>query len=277
MSLQEVVGVTTGTLYEINKRSQSGSRAHVNTFNTPSLSFNTIKLSKVIGGNAGDILKLSVFKGVPPKDYDTTTDDNYPIQTLPEASLVDSATYTVNQTIGAGGLADVQFDFNTTFSQSNLTHQYTVIFEQFDSSGNPVYASKVFCEHRTGVPNFTSPDDDGFDHTGSSFTGIGGADGGQGNYYYLNNSGSTLSGLEYVPVNIYDHGDHSISGNGNLIGTFNFTKFLNGSFDTVENYGLYTDPVMPMGLYLRSEIDPTIRQPIQRISNPIVRAIIAHE
>ena len=147
MSLTEVVGVTPNTFFE-RDLSAAGSAggytgyAHVNTFNLGTThSFNTIKLSKLIYGDAGDVYSLMIFSGVPANDPDNPNDDSDIISRVLKSNLVDTATYTLTQDVGASGITDVQFDFNTTFSQSNLTHQYTVVLSRADSSGSP-YASK---------------------------------------------------------------------------------------------------------------------------------------
>lgn len=231
MSLQQVVGVTPNTFYERDFTIVTGGYAHVNTFNLGiSDSFNTIKLSKLIHGDAGDVYSLMVFSGVSANDPDTTADDSDIVNRVLKSNLVDTATYTLTQTVGASGITDVQFDFNTTFSRANLTHQYTVVLSRVNSSGIVMPVSPVFCQNRGDVPNFTSPDDDGFtDFTNNPFgEGIGIADSGEGNYFkaiYGHSLFTTTSGVEYITITV----------DAFAIGT-----------NTI-----YPDPVMPLGLYLR--------------------------
>ena len=238
MSLQEVVGVTPSTFYEIDKTGVTGGYAHVNTFNTPSSSsFNTIKLSKLIHGDAGDVYSLMVFSGVPVDDPDTTADDGGVINRVLKSNLVDTATYTLTQNVGANGITDVQFDFNTTFSQTNLTHQYTVVLSREDNSGNPKPVSSVFCQNRGDVSNYIAPDDDGFQiDSNGVYIGLSSSNSGEGNYWRATYTNNSLWFTSYIDTaeGIYITDDFWATNQ-------DFWNFSN----------LDPDPVMPLGLYLR--------------------------
>jgi len=219
MSLTPRNTVTLGTPFEVDTRSVGGAQAILNTFNTPINSWNTIVFKKIVGGLDGDTLRLSVFKGSIPDDPNTTEDDDETDAYLDPADFLDSADVVLDADIPAGGLSDVQFDFNTTFSPGNLGDTYTVVFEQFDSSDNPVQVSKIFCETRQGVSNFTEPEDEGYPTVVGAMANA--TIGGAGNAYTLNNA----AGLYASSVTI-------------------FAVFINGQMET--------DSVMPLALFERS-------------------------
>ena len=234
MSLTEVVGVTPNTFFERDLTGETGGYAHVNSFNLGTThSFNTIKLSKLIHGDAGDVYSLMVFSGVPANDPDDGADDSDTVNRVLKSNLVDTSTYILTQNVSSSGITDVQFNFNTTFSRANLTHQYTVVLSRADSSGNAMPVSPVFCQNRGDVSNFTSPDDDGFTDFASGLQGFASDASGEGNYWkavYSSNVFTTTSGVEYVGI------DTDLwAGNGDVNNYANF----------------YTDPVMPLGLYSR--------------------------
>ena len=174
---------------------------YVAAFNTPASSWNTIVIPKVVGGNAGDVIKLSVYKGTIPDDP-TTDDDNSEPSRLDVNDLLDSATYTVASNIGTSGIS-VQLNFDTTFSFANCGAAYTVLAEQFDSSGNHANFSAVFCTDRDGVYNYINSVDKGVE--GIGFNGYGG--GGVGNVYKQFRYGAGISdvhtsSLEVATANI---------------------------------------------------------------------------
>ena len=236
MSLTEVVGVNTTTFYEVDKTGVTGGYAHVNTFNLGTThSFNTIKLSKLIHGDAGDVYSLMVFSGVPANDPDTPADNGEIINRVLKSNLVDTATYTLTQNVSSSGITDVQFNFNTTFSRANLTHQYTVVLSREDSSGNPKPVSSVFCQNRGDVSNYIAPDDDGNDPTGSSYIGLASNFSGEGNYWVSSYSSSLFVISDIDGVEVIGLLADLWAGNGDVNNWLNF----------------YADPVMPMGLYSR--------------------------
>ena len=177
----------------VNKRTAGGflARNLLAVFNTPASSWDTIVMPKLIGGYVGDIVKLSVYKGSIPNDLATTDDDTEDTRKLDIDDFLGSATYTVtgSDTPAEGIVA--QFDFSTTFSVTNCGATYTVLMQQFDSSGNDVAPSQVFCTDRDGVYNFINDVDWGYEGDGTSTST---SQGGAGNSYtmFLPPSGFTI-------------------------------------------------------------------------------------
>ena len=180
-------------------------RGYIATFNTPTDSFDTIVMPKVIGGNTGDVIKVSVYKGSVPDDPNDPNDDGEIDARLNESDLVEEVSYTVTTPISASGI-NVEFAFTTTFTQALLGNTYTVVVEQFDSSGSYVPFSIVFCTDRDGVDNYINDDDAGFespDTTGNE--GGYNMHGGAGNMYFLNNYVlSLVPGFDKydIPINV---------------------------------------------------------------------------
>ena len=135
MTMTAVYAADLGTNpYGSDERSSSTIRGYVATFNTPSNSFDTIVIPKVYGGNAGDVIKVSVYKGSIPNDPNTATDDSDTVARLDQNDLEEVAAYNVTSPISASG-DSLQFNFTKTFNQALLGNTYTVVVEQFDSSG----------------------------------------------------------------------------------------------------------------------------------------------
>ena len=195
MTMTEVYAADLGSNpYGSDERSGSTIRGYVATFNTPSDSFNTIVIPKVYGGNAGDVIKVSVYKGSIPRDPDDGgADDLEAPAKLDVNDLEEVVTYNVTAAIPAGG-DNIEFAFNKTFTQALLGYTYTVCVEQFDSSGSYVPFSLVLCTDRDGVDNYVNDTDNGHQSGTNNFTQGGSSnDGGAGNFYYLD--GGTLNTL----------------------------------------------------------------------------------
>ena len=205
MSLTPVNAANLGSTPYVNaQRNLSVSFLYAAAFNTPSSSWNTIVIPKVVGGNAGDVIKLSVYKGALPDDPNTDDDNSETSARLDANDLLDSATYTVASNIGTDGIS-AQFDFNTNFSSANCGAAYTVVGEQFDSSGNHANFSAVFCTDRDGVYNFINNEDEGVE--GIGFAGFAG--GGVGNVYRQFRYGSTTPEVHTIS---FDHASITIDG-----------------------------------------------------------------
>ena len=189
-SITEVYAADLGSNhYAVDLRDQTTSTTllgYVATFNTPTDSFNTIVMPKVIGGETGDVIKVSVFKGSIPDDPNDPNDDGEVDAKINESDLVEVSSYTVTETIPSTGI-NVQFDFSTIFTRTLLGDTYTVVVEQCNSSGAYVAFSPVFCTDRDGVYNYVNDDDAGHQEGSGAFAQGGpNDDGGAGNVYTLN-------------------------------------------------------------------------------------------
>jgi len=189
-SLTEVYAADLGSNpYAVDMRSGNTSTTllgYVATFNTPTDSFDTIVMPKVIGGETGDVIKVSVYKGSIPDDPNDPNDDGETSAKLDVNDLVEESTYTVTTLIPASGI-NVEFAFSTTFTRAILGDTYTVVVEQYNSAGAYVAFSPVFCTDRDGVYNYVNDDDAGHqDGTGSFAQGGPNVDGGAGNVYTIN-------------------------------------------------------------------------------------------
>ena len=206
--MTEVYAATLGSNpYAVDERSATamGIKAYVATFNTPSDSFDTIVMPKVIGGNTGDVIKVSIFKGSIPDDPNDTNDDGEIDGKLNESDLVEEVSYTVTSPTSASGI-NIEFAFTTTFTRALLGDTYTVVVEQFNSSGLYVPFSIVFCTDRDGVHNYINDDDAGAESPDTSGTqGIVYTEGGAGNMYTI--SGDALN----LFVGIYDKYDINLA------------------------------------------------------------------
>ena len=177
------------TPYAVDIRDQTTSATllgYAATFNTPTDSFDTIVMPKVIGGETGDVIKVGIYKGSVPDDPNDPNDDGETAAKLNESDLVEEASYTVTTLIPASGI-NVEFTFTTTFTQALLGDTYTVVVEQCDSSGAYVAFSPVFCTDRDGVHNYINDDDAGAESSDTTgFQGYMNAHGGAGNVYTFN-------------------------------------------------------------------------------------------
>ena len=179
--------------YAVDERSSTAMdiKAYVATFNTPTDSFDTIVMPKVIGGETGDVIKVGIYKGSIPDDPNDPNDDGEITAKLNESDLVEEVSYTVTTPISASGI-NVEFTFTTTFTQALLGDTYTVVVEQFNSLGAYVAFSPVFCTDRDGVHNYVNDDDAGHqDGTNGFAQGGPAAHGGAGNVYCV--SGHALN------------------------------------------------------------------------------------
>jgi len=244
MALTPINTVTLGTPYEADVRDSTtlaSTSAAAITYNTLNDSFNTIQLAKVIGGDSGDTLRISVFKGSIPDDPNDPTDDNETDAVLDINDLLESADVVLDADIPAEGITDVQFDFNTVFNKASLGETYTLVIEQFDSSSNVVPFSHVYCQDRDGVSNFLTPEDEGHP---TENTAVPQTAGGAGNSYRVNNS----SGLD-----------------GAVVATN--SAFVDGTLPFI----LIFDAAIPAALFYRSELT---RISSSSISENIVREVI---
>ena len=183
--------------YAVDLRSSTNTvdnKAYVATFNTPVDSFDTIVIPKVIGGNTGDVIKVSIYKGSIPNDpSDGGADDSDAPAILDINDFEEEVIYNVTAAIPPEG-DSIEFAFNKTFTQAILGDTYSVLVEQFDSSGSYVPFSIVFCTARDGVDNYINGTDNGHQSGTNNFTQGGSSnDGGAGNCYTLN--GATLNAL----------------------------------------------------------------------------------
>ena len=179
--------------YGSDERSSGANLGYVATFNTPSSTFDTIVLPKVYGGNVGDVIKVSVFKGSIPNDPNTDDDNSDTPAKLDVNDFVEEVTYSVTTAIAAGGI-EIEFAFSTTFTQALLGDTYTVAVDQFDSAGTYVPFSPVLCTDRDGVYNYVNADDEGHQGGGVGGQGFFSTHGGAGNFYTIN--GSTIELLK---------------------------------------------------------------------------------
>jgi len=248
MALTPINTVTLGTVDERDDRdvttgTSAAYPAAAITYNTLNASFNTIQLAKVVGGDSGDTLRISVFKGSIPNDPNDPTDDSETTGVLDINDLLESADVVLDADIPAAGITDVQFDFNTVFNKASLGETYTLVIEQFDSSSNIVPFSHVYCQDRDCVSNFLTPEDEGYPtNLGAIATTTGGA----GNSYRVDNN----SGLDGAVVYInFEY----------------FTGIFTGSQE------LIFDPAIPAALFYRSELT---RISSSSISENIVREVI---
>ena len=229
MTLTSINTVTLGTAWEADVRDVTTGTAVAYpaaaiTYNTLNVSFDTIQLAKVVGGDSGDTLRISVFKGSIPDDPNDPTDDNETAGVLDINDFLESVDVVLDADIPAEGITDVQFDFNTVFNKASLGETYTLVIEQFDSSSNPVPFSHVYCQDRDGVSNFLTPEDEGYP---TEITAVPQTAGGAGNSYRVDNS----SGLDGAAV------------------SFNFefyTGFMTGASEAI------FDPVIPAALFYKT-------------------------
>ena len=173
--------------YAVDERSSTLTdiKAYVATFNTPSVSFDTIVIPKVIGGNTGDVIKVSILKGSVPDDPNEPADNGETDGRLDASDFVAEVSHTLTSPISASGI-EMEFTFSTTFTQALLGNTYTVVVEQLDSSGDYVAFSPVFCTDRDGVYNYVNDDDAGAESPDTTGTeGQFYIDGGAGNLYYI--------------------------------------------------------------------------------------------
>lgn len=221
MALTEIYAADLGgDPYIANKRNATGffRRNLIATFNTPSESFNTIIMPKLIGGLAGDTVKLTIFKGSIPDDLGTTDDDEEATRKLDINDLLGEATYNVGSNTPDEGVV-AQFNFDVDFNLANCGATYTAIMQQFDSSDAPVSPSQVFCTDRDGVHNFINDVDWGYEGDGTSTSP---SEGGAGNTYtmVIPPSGQT----------IYD-------------GTVQIAPFAADHVDPCPAWGIYSRPL----------------------------------
>lgn len=244
MALTPINTVTLGTAWEADVRDSTtiaSTAAAAITYNTLNDSFNTIQLSKVIGGDSGDTLKISVFKGSIPDDPNDPTDNNETDAVLDINDFLESVDVVLDADIPAEGITDVQFDFNTVFNKASLGETYTLVIEQFDSSSNPVPFSHVYCQDRDGVSNFLTPEDEGYP---TVLAAIAGTAGGAGNSYRVDNR-SGLAGAS--------------------------ATFISAFFDGTLPPEYIFDPAIPAALFYRPELT---RISSSNISENIVREVI---
>jgi len=176
--------------FKTNARNSPHHYKFLATYNTPAQNWDTLVLPLIVGVYANDSIKMSVYKGAVPNDAGTTDDDGETTARLDASDFITSKTLTFTEAAPAEGLSDVQFDLDTVLNASNCGATYTVLMEQFDSGGNDVRASIVVCTDRTGVYNYTQPNDYGFEAPLlGAFTNSGG---GAGNIYRMKLSTGTI-------------------------------------------------------------------------------------
>ena len=178
------------TPYKTNARNSSHAYKFLATYNTPAQNWDTLVLPLIVGVNANDSIKMSVYKGAIPNDAGTDEDDGETTARLDASDFITASTVTFTEAAPSEGLSTVQFDFDTVFNVSNCGATYTVLMEQFDSGGNDVRASIVLCTDRTGVYNFTQPNDYGFESP--LIAAFWPTTGGAGNLYRLKLSTGTI-------------------------------------------------------------------------------------
>ena len=179
--------------YKTNARNSTYPYKFLATFNTPAQNWNTLVLPLVVGVDANDSIKMSVYKGSIPDDYDTEDDNDDTDARLDASDFISSKTLTFTEAAPSEGLSAVQFDFDTVFNASNCGATYTVFMEQFDSGGNDVRASIVLCTDRTGVYNYTQSVDLGYESAATTgFDGFGHVTGGAGNFYRMRLTTGTI-------------------------------------------------------------------------------------
>ena len=140
-------------------------------YNTPSSTFNTIKV-RGVRADVGDVTTLSVYStGAIPDDPATSEDDDKFDRYLRSSLLVTSAQHTQTSSVDS----NVYFSFPTDLSQANLGVSFTVVQDTADSSGNRVATSEYRFSSLSSLSHYQSPNN----NTSSSH-----ADGGAGNVYY---------------------------------------------------------------------------------------------
>ena len=179
--------------FRTNARNSPHRYKFLATYNTPAQNWDTLVLPLIVGVNANDSIKMSVYKGSIPDDYDTEEDNDDTDARLDASDFISSKTLTFTEVAPSEGLSNVQFDFDTVFNASNCGATYTVLMEQFDSGGNDVRASIVLCTDRTGVYNYTQSVDLGMESAATSgLDGFGHTTGGAGNYYRMKLTTGTI-------------------------------------------------------------------------------------
>lgn len=155
-------------------------------YNTPSSTFNTIKVRKV-RADIGDVTTLSVYStGAIPDDPATSEDDNETDRYLRSSLFVTSAQHTQTSSFDS----DVFFFFPTNLSQANLGVSFTVIQDTADSSGNRVSTSEYRFSSLSSLSHYQSPNNN---------TSSDNSSGGAGNVYYQTNEGGVWTSYSNDP------------------------------------------------------------------------------
>ena len=148
-------------------------------YNTPDISWNSIRIRQMNAGQTGDLVKLRIYKGSIPNDPNTSADDSEATRAIDENDFVEEATY-VRQS--NSNETNLMFTFTTTMTKALLGDSYTVVQRNFDADGVTAIASPEcrfgtsgnYAAARGSQSNYTKPND----NTSSSQD-----DGGPGNLY----------------------------------------------------------------------------------------------